>query len=338
MIITIVLLNLSQTNKEVMMKLRGLFEKGIDRNSNGVVKVEQVDDEKVLYQELDEFVVTKELRKHFTTFYRNYNNSLDERTDKVGVWISGFFGSGKSHFLKMLSYLLTNNEVNGKHTVDYFETKNLDDTTFADMKRATTVPTETILLNTDSHSSKDSKDKKDGIVEIFLKVFNEKLGYCPEVAWLADIERTFDKDGIYDDFKREFKNVSGCEWTEVRTEHKYRKDEFVQDLMKVKDISEDSARELFKESKTDYSITPESFAKLIKEYLDSKGNKNRLIFLVDEIGQFISDNTNLMLNLQTVVENLGSIAVAYANVTIWNIDATRVVDSAFVASPTSPTR
>lgn len=303
------------------MKLRELFEKDIERNINGVVKVEQVDDDSILYQELDEFVVTKELTKHFTTFYRNYNNSLNERTDKVGVWISGFFGSGKSHFLKMLSYLLENKEVKGKRAVDFFANKNLDDMTYADIKRAATVPTETILFNIDSKSSKDSKSQKDGIVEIFLKVFNEHLGYCPEVAWLADIERTFDKDGIYEDFKREFKNISGCEWVDVRTEHKYRKDEFVQALMKVKNISEDSARELFKESKTDYSITPESFAKLIKEYLENKGNKDRIIFLVDEIGQFISDNTNLMLNLQTVVENLGSMCNGRAWVMVTSQEA-----------------
>ena len=288
------------------MKLRELFEKDIDRNINGVVKVEQVDDNAILEQELEEFVVTKELAKHFATFYRNYNNSLDERTDKIGVWISGFFGSGKSHFLKMLSYLLENKEVNGKNAVDFFENKNLDDMTLADIKRATRVPTETILFNIDSKSSKDSKAQKDGIVEIFLKVFNEHLGYCPEVAWLAELERTFDKDGIYDDFKKEFKNISGCEWVDVRGEYAYRKDEFVKALMQVKNISEQSARDLIKDSKADYSITPESFAKLIKEYLDSKGNKNRLIFLVDEIGQFISDNTNLMLSLQTIVENLGS--------------------------------
>lgn len=303
------------------MKLRELFEKDIDRNINGVVKVEQVDDDSILYQELDEFVVTKELTKHFTTFYRNYNNSLNERTDKVGVWISGFFGSGKSHFLKMLSYLIENKEVKGKRAVDFFANKNLDDMTYADIKRAATVPTETILFNIDSKSSKDSKSQKDGIVEIFLKVFNEHLGYCPEVAWLADIERTFDKDGIYEEFKREFKNISGCEWVDVRTEHKYRKDEFVQALMKVKNISEDSARELFKESKTDYSITPESFAKLIKEYLESKGTKDRIIFLVDEIGQFISDNTNLMLNLQTVVENLGSLCNGRAWVMVTSQEA-----------------
>ena len=303
------------------MKLRELFEKDIERNINGVVKVEQVDDDSILYQELDEFVVTKELTKHFTTFYRNYNNSLDERTDKVGVWISGFFGSGKSHFLKMLSYLLENKEVKGKKAVEFFANKNLDEMTYADIKRAATVPTETILFNIDSKSSKDSKSQKDGIVEIFLKVFNEHLGYCPEVAWLADIERTFDRDGIYEDFKREFKNISGCEWVDVRTEHKYRKDEFVAALMKVKNISEDSARELFKESKTDYSITPESFAKLIKEYLETKGNKDRIIFLVDEIGQFISDNTNLMLNLQTVVENLGSMCNGRAWVMVTSQEA-----------------
>ena len=127
------------------MKLRELFVKNIDRNINGVVNVDQVDNEALLEQELDEFVITKELTKHFATFYRNYNDSIDERTSKVGVWISGFFGSGKSHFLKMLSYLLENKEVKGKHAVDFFADKNLDDMTYADMKRAASIIVELIF-------------------------------------------------------------------------------------------------------------------------------------------------------------------------------------------------
>ena len=221
----------------------------------------------------------------------------------------------------MLSYLLENKEVKGRFAVDFFANKNLDRMTYADIKRATTVPTETILFNIDSQSANGQKDKKDGITEIFLKVFNAKLGYCPEVAWLADIERTFDKAGIYDAFKEEFEKISGCRWVDVRTEHKFRKDEFVQALMKVKDITEDSARDLFKESKSDYSVSPESFARLIKEYLDSKGNKSHIIFLVDEIGQYISDNTSLMLNLQTIVENLGSICNGRAWVMVTSQEA-----------------
>jgi hypothetical protein len=89
------------------MKLANLFYKPISRNINGVIKVGQQDDASI-FQELDEYVVTKELDKHFRAFFDRYTDALDAPTDKMGVWISGFFGSGKSHFLKILSYLLEN--------------------------------------------------------------------------------------------------------------------------------------------------------------------------------------------------------------------------------------
>ena len=102
------------------MKIRSMFQKDINRDINGVVKVAQ-DDEKSLHQELSEYIITKELRRHFRTFFDNYTKAIDQPTDKMGVWISGFFGSGKSHFLKMLSYLLSNKEVQGVPAIDYFK-------------------------------------------------------------------------------------------------------------------------------------------------------------------------------------------------------------------------
>ena len=92
------------------MKIQSMFQKDIDRPINGVVKVMQ-DDQQSLKDELSEYIITKELRRHFATFFDNYVKAIDTPTDKIGVWISGFFGSGKSHFLKMLSYLLSNKEV-----------------------------------------------------------------------------------------------------------------------------------------------------------------------------------------------------------------------------------
>ena len=71
------------------MKLRNMFEKDINRNINGVVKVGDDSTDSVV-QELDEYIITKELRKHFSTFLENYDESLDQPTDKMGVWISGF--------------------------------------------------------------------------------------------------------------------------------------------------------------------------------------------------------------------------------------------------------
>ena len=89
------------------MKIQNMFQKDINRDINGVIKVSQNDDNS-LRQELSEYIITKELRRHFCTFFDNYSKAIDYPTDKIGVWISGFFGSGKSHFLKILSYLLEN--------------------------------------------------------------------------------------------------------------------------------------------------------------------------------------------------------------------------------------
>ena len=81
------------------MIIQDLFSKDINRNINGVVKVSQ-DDEASIKQELSEYVVTRELQRHFADFFESYTAAIDVPTDRVGVWISGFFGSGKSHFLK----------------------------------------------------------------------------------------------------------------------------------------------------------------------------------------------------------------------------------------------
>ncbi len=287
------------------MKLKELFSKKIQREINGVIKVDQVDNPDVLFQELDEFVITTELTRHFNTFFKNYNHSIDKPTANIGVWISGFFGSGKSHFLKMLSYLLENKEVKGHTAVDLFESKFKDPLMYAEVKRAVSVPTEAILFNIDSKSSPEGKSSKEGIVEIFLKVFNEKLGYCAEIPWLANLERLLDKEGNYEKFKLAFREVAGEEWEVLRDRTYLIQDEFVSALVKAKGLSKEAAENYFLNADSDYSITPESFALLIKDYIDSKGPKNRIIFLVDEIGQYISDNTSLMLNLQTVVEQLG---------------------------------
>ena len=101
------------------MIIKQMFAKPIDRDIKGVIKVGQ-DDDSNIKQELEEYVVTRELLKHFSDFFASYKKGIVGNTDKMGVWISGFFGSGKSHFLKILSYLLANKEVDGKTAIRYF--------------------------------------------------------------------------------------------------------------------------------------------------------------------------------------------------------------------------
>ena len=95
------------------VQIKSLFTRSIHRSINGVIKADQ-DDAESVWQELDEYVITRELDQHLRSFFESYLAALDNPQDasgRVGVWISGFFGSGKSHFLKILSYLLENKQV-----------------------------------------------------------------------------------------------------------------------------------------------------------------------------------------------------------------------------------
>ena len=92
------------------MIIRDMFFDDINRKVNGVIKVDQ-DETAVVSQEVREYVITKELKKHFITFFNYYGDAFTTPTADMGVWISGFFGSGKSHFLKMLSYILENRKL-----------------------------------------------------------------------------------------------------------------------------------------------------------------------------------------------------------------------------------
>jgi hypothetical protein len=287
------------------MILRKMFYKKIDRDIKGVIKIGQDDDTNV-YQELEEYVVTRELSKHFSEFFEAYKKGINNYTDKMGVWISGFFGSGKSHFLKILSYLLENKEVNGKKAVHYFNDKIKDSMVLADMKMAGDVSADVILFNIDSKSDANSKTNKDAIVKVFMKVFNEMQGLCAALPWVAELERQLIKDGTYEDFKLKFEELSGNRWTDAREDFYFEEDNIVKALAKTTKMSEEAARNWYNKAEENYALSVEKFANRVKEYIETKGNNHHVVFLVDEIGQYIGDDVGLMLNLQTVVEDLGT--------------------------------
>ena len=286
------------------MILKDMYNKSIDRDIKGVIKVGQDDNENI-HQELDEYVLTEELNKHFDEFFENYKKGILGHTDKMGVWISGFFGSGKSHFLKILSYLLENRDINGKKAIDFFETKIQDQMVLADMKKAGETTTDVILFNIDSKSESSYKSSKDAILRVFNKVFDEMQGYCGALPWVADLERQMVKEDIYDKFKEEFEKEAGSSWEDSREDIFYEEDAVVEALVKTRNISEDAARNWFNKAEENYTLSIEKFAKRVNEYIESKGNNHHVVFLVDEIGQYIGDDSGLMLNLQTVVEDLG---------------------------------
>ncbi|MDP1594025.1 MAG: BREX system P-loop protein BrxC [Gallionella sp.] len=298
------------------MKIKELFTKPIDRPINGVIKADQRDAESI-WQELDEYVVTKQLTEYFRRFFDAFLAAADSPKDPVvtsrmGVWVSGFFGSGKSHFIKILSYLLENIEAIDpatgipKRAAAFFDEHKIKDALLlADIQRAVKGSSDVILFNIDAKA--DSKSDRDVILQVFLRVFNEKLGYSGDAPHIADMERHLVSKGDFEAFKMAFQERNGSAWDKERDAVDFLRDDVVYALAKSLSMTEESAGLWFDNSRDDYKINIEGLAKIIRDYLATKPAGHRVIFLVDEVGQFIGDNTQMMLTLQTIIEQLGGL-------------------------------
>lgn len=287
------------------MNIGQMFAKSINREIKPVVKPGQVDDATVKL-ELQEYVVTQELQKHFAAFFSNYRRGIGADTDRIGVWISGFFGSGKSHFLKMLSYLISDKEVAGKPALEYFieDDKITDPKVLADIRAAESVSTDVILFDIASKSRTSSAAARDVITMVFLRAFNEKLGYSYQYPRMADLERKLDADGKLQKFRDRVEELEGSSWDDAVAGIDLAQDSFVQALVEQGVMSEESVRSWCDRVGEEYSISTEDFAKLVRKHIESKGNDHHVVFCVDEVGQYIGDDSNMMLDLQTLEHDL----------------------------------
>ena len=285
------------------MLIRNMFVDDINRKINGVIKVDQSGDD-VIEQELHEYVITNELKKHFMSFFSYYSDAFDEPTADMGVWISGFFGSGKSHFLKILSYILENREVKGIRTVERFRDKFSDDpATFMMIDKATRVKTETILFNIDIEGS-INKDKT-AVLRVFAKMFYNHLGFYGDNLKVAMLEHYIDQQGKTEVFRQAFEAHSGKSWVQIRKAFAFNGKHIIPTLVDVLDMSEEEARAWF----SDKSPIEFSIAQLvldIQEYVSKQPKNFRLLFMIDEVGQYVGTDTDMLLNLQSLTEKLGS--------------------------------
>ena len=286
------------------MIIKDIFKKPIDRPLEGVIKVGK-NDEAAVYEEINEYVVTKELKGYFEKFFSKYADALRSHTNDVGVWISGFFGSGKSHFLKILSYILENKDIRGKRAYQYFEDKISEPMIIANMKAASDYNSDVLLFNIDSVSDADARSNKEGLVKVFNKQFNAMQGFSESMPWLAELERQMVKNDTYNTFKETFQSISGDTWENCRDDFYFEEDNIVEALAKTNNITIESARNTYQRAESNFILTIDSFAEKVKEYINANGKNRNVIFMIDEMGQYIGNDSNLMLNLQTIVERLG---------------------------------
>jgi hypothetical protein len=298
--------------------IQELFAKPVDRPIDGVIKA---DDERHLQVELDEYVVTREVSKGLGAFTDAYLHNPTAN----GVWISGFFGSGKSHLLKMLSLMLDSEkrlppEQAGEQSsrpVEILLPKVDDEIIRADLKKATAIPARSLLFNIDQKFDGIGGTHEAPVLEVFMKVLNELQGYYGNQGYVAQFEHDLNKRGQFEAFKQTYQRVNGRSWENDRDAlATVTKRSFAKAYAEQFGGSEDDAVKVINDAKDSYRLSIEGFAARVKEYLDSQPLGFRLNFFVDEAGQFIGQERSRLLNLQTVVESLATATDGRATVFI----------------------
>lgn len=288
------------------MKIRELFLRDINRHINPAVTVDSFNTD-TINAEISEYIFTDELIENL---YKFLHTLFFKEKGKTGVWINGYYGSGKSHFIKFAHYCMAN-----EHTVAAFEhyvkaVKNygndFSDVTLANVdrlkKQIVNSKTETIIFNVEAVAT-NSKSKKERLTEIFLKQLNRHRGYnAVNIPVALYLEKSLDKQGKFNDFKKRISQKFHQAWDFNANDLISLKLKAVLELAKQVDdeIDVEALRNQISKNE-DINIKDTLIPELV-DYLQDKPDDFRLIFMVDEISQFIGNDISLLLNLQTIVE------------------------------------
>lgn len=276
-----------------------IYRKDINRVINGVIKA---DSTSALEEEITEYVITAE---QIRLLPRLFDTLVPPRKANC-VWISGDFGSGKSHLLKILSYVLENKmQIDGRNCADIFADKAEDD---FELKRniieACRIPTESVLFNIQELHDGLGKNVNDPVLAIFLKVFNKKFGYDEKKPEIAEIERYFDNLGKYELLKSEYERLHKEKWEDARKAIMLKLHKLAEVVAGIEGIDKETAEQNIRAQIANFKMDIDSFVSLVKEHLAKQPQNSRFIFFVDEVGQFIGKDVHRMLSLQTIAEGL----------------------------------
>jgi energy-coupling factor transporter ATP-binding protein EcfA2 len=261
------------------MTLKTIFNKPVDRPIEGVIKA---DDEASLRLEIEEYVLTNEVEKRLESFLDAYNNYEGAN----GVWVSGFFGSGKSHLLKILALLIENRQIDGSSALDLFLPKCGDNEILrGDLKRAVAIPSKSILFNIDQKADVISKTQIDALLAVFVKVFDEMCGYYGKQGHIAQFERDLDSRSLYEQFKSAYESTAGRTWQKGREQALLEAKNIAKAYSQATGGDEASAMGILDKYRSQYRVSIEDFAEQINAYIERQGDAE--ICLALAFGQYL---------------------------------------------------
>lgn len=189
--------------------IRGLYASDIGREIEEVIKVDQTD-AGVIRSEIGEYVVTDALQGHFREILERYSQTQLSKSEKIAVWVSGFFGSGKSSFAKMLGLSLSNTKLDGDSAAELLASRMGDKAVQVLLHTVSEkIPTHAVIF--DVSTDRGIRTGSQTITQIMYTLFLQSLGYARDLD-LSELEIALEKEGRLDQFKSEYSRLYDKDW------------------------------------------------------------------------------------------------------------------------------
>lgn len=285
------------------MKIKELLRMNIEEEVPLVIKAGEQDLE-IEQKEISQYIVTHQIERHIEDFLKNYKLAS---TDRIGVWISGFFGSGKSYFAKILSYLLSNHPLQRGITARELFNERLGNCTAPEFLKGSieslnSIAATVVMFEIIAEGAMTTQT----IQQVMLKKLLQKSGYS-SVPSVAIMEYELDTYGHLEKIREDIEAKGGDYATIAKNAGEFRRSAVTTATDKL-GYSQQEIQDFLKSAVEKYdTLSPVDFAQHCVDYASKTGN--RLVFIIDEIGQYVTsvkDNDDRILALQGVVETFAA--------------------------------
>ncbi len=285
-----------------MTKIENLFANDIHRRIEEVIKVDQLDEE-IIREEIDEYVTTDAIRNHYVRIFDTYLETPNKPHEGIAVWVSGFFGSGKSSFAKMLGFAIENRSIAGKPAGRRFAERTGDpklDTLLRGINER--IPTHAVIF--DVSTDRGVRSGNQTLTEIMYRHFLQDLGYARDLD-LSELEIGLEGNGQLARFEEEYRRLYDKEWNAEKGKVVFALSEASRVLHNLYPETYPQADSWVRAVKGKADISPGKLAQRAGELMERRKPEQALIFVIDEVGQFVARDVQKMLDLQAIVQSFG---------------------------------
>jgi hypothetical protein len=281
-----------------------LFATDVGRRIEEVIKVDQVEEE-ILRDEIREYVPTNSIKKHYLSILERFRETPNKPHEGVGIWVSGFFGSGKSSFAKLLGLAIEDHPILGKGAGGLFAEQVGDQRIKVLIQNiAEQIPTRAVIF--DVSTDRGIRTGNQMLTEILYRQLLDALGYARDLD-LAELEITLESEGQLERFKQEYAKLFGRDWDKEKGKVAVALSQASRVMQALDPATFPSADSWVQAARSRADISPNLLAQRCKTLGEKRSPGKSLLFVIDEVGQFVARDVQKMLDLQGIVQALGRV-------------------------------